>query len=431
MFPFIGSSTEAYANFEGFVERCETVVPSSGSSGSNNSSTDSDATNGGGYGGGWKQKGTQANKNAQEMWDYWKSKGFGGKAISGVLGNVAHEGDFDIPDRAEGHYGGDQKTNGISEGVVPATGAGYPTGKTGKVEGGGGHYQFTPYSKFAPIGDSKWKSTKAQSDFVWTSEVGKATWLNDYINIGSVESAVEMWFVKYERGARLDPAKIESGKKAYEIFGGKDVSPDSALANAQDTANDGEEKSKEKKKASSECEPSTVKGTNIPASGEIVEIGKALLGYFSYLQVHGESYIGSIEKPKKSGVTDCSGFVWLVLAQAGYKAPDNMAWYTGSMESDAKKEHQWIQEIPASEAKAGDIVIVNTGDGAGSNGHTAILTEDWKDEPVASNTTGIIQMGGDPSADGVNESSFVGGFLSLVNGTYGAHTITFARGIKK
>lgn len=429
----------AFANFEGFVERCETTVPSGKSSADTNnaSSTDTEApiagsSGGSEYGDFWKRKGTKAHEIAQNLWNYWKNKGFGGPAIAGVMGNVAHEGNFDIPDRAEGHYGGDQKSDGISEGNVPATGAGYPTGKSGQVEGGAGHYQFTPYSKFAPIGDDKWKSTEKQSDFVWSSEVGHATWLEEYINLTSVEEAVGMWFYKYERGARLDPAKIESGKAAYEIFGGKDVSADSALANSKETANEGKEEAKEREVSNDECEPKTKKNTSIPASGEILEVGKALLGYFSYQLIHGESYIGSIANPKKDGITDCSGYVWLVLAQAGYRVPDDMAWFTGSMESDAKSGHKWFKEIPAEEAKAGDVVIVNTGDGVGGNGHTAILTENWKtNEPIASNTTGIIQMGGDPNADGVNASPFVGGFMSLVDGSFGQHSITFARPIKK
>ncbi|STP93473.1 Uncharacterised protein [Enterococcus faecalis] len=57
-----------------------------------------------------------------------------------------------------------------------------------------------------------------------------------------------MWFTKYERGASLNPAKITSGKKAYQVFGGSKIKGDSALANAIDTAKDGENKSEEKAK---------------------------------------------------------------------------------------------------------------------------------------------------------------------------------------
>lgn len=121
-----------------------------------------------------------------------------------------------------------------------------------------------------------------------------------------------------------------------------------------------------------------------------------------------------------------------MLSQCGYNTPENMGWYTQTMDDDAKGEQKYLKKISPEEAGAGDVVIVNTGDGTGGAGHTAILTEKWKtNEPEVSNTTKIIQMGGDPSASGVNEGTFVNGFLSLVNGSRGAHRITFARPVKK
>lgn len=425
VFSVFNTDQFVYANFEGFFPKCR---PGEIDSENNSGDTDAGTNTSSGKAGAWTEEGTKANSIAQEIWDYWKGKGFGGAAISGVMGNVAHEGGFDIPDRAEGHYGGDSKTDGISEGNIPATMSHYPVGNTGGREGGAGHYQFTPYSKFAPAGDSKWKSTKSQNDFVWTSEVQKATWLNEYINLSSVEKAVEMWFVKYERGMSLNPAKIDSGKKAYEVFGGSNISADSALANAVDTANQGEEEAKERSSNLNICAPNDgldSSGATLSGdSGEIVSIANSLLGYFKYVMIHGESYIGSVDKPDKGGVTDCSGFVWLVLAKGGYKNPPNMGWYTGSMEDDALGEQKYLKKISAEEAKAGDIVIVTA---SGKTGHTAILLEDWKDAKPSENTTEIIQMGG-ISMDGVNSDAFNSSFRSLVNGN---HTITFARAIKE
>ncbi|MDM5142985.1 hypothetical protein ICE98_00056 [Lactococcus lactis] len=63
------------------------------------------------------------------------------------------------------------------------------------------------------------------------------------------------------------------------------------------------------------------------------------------------------------------------MNKSGYKVPANMGWFTGSMASDARGSHQYLKEITPSQAKAGDIVIVNQGIGAGNNGHTAILLE--------------------------------------------------------
>ena len=66
-----------------------------------------------------------------------------------------------------------------------------------------------------------------------------------------------------------------------------------------------------------------------------------------------------------------------------------MGWFTGSMASDAKGGHQYLKQISENDAKAGDIVIVNQGAGAGNNGHTAILLGKWQGK-----ATKIIEQGG-------------------------------------
>lgn len=154
------------------------------------------------------------------------------------------------------------------------------------------------------------------------------------------------------------------------------------------------------------------KDLKIPqANSDIVSIAKSLLGYFTYQLSHGESLIGSVANPDRNGVTDCSGFVWLVLAKAGYRVPANMQWYTGSMAGDARSTHSWLQEISENEARAGDVVIYNVGGGAGANGHTAILLENYR-----GNDTQIIQMGGDSRFNGVNTSTIGYSFGSLLGG---------------
>ncbi len=154
------------------------------------------------------------------------------------------------------------------------------------------------------------------------------------------------------------------------------------------------------------------KDLKIPqANSDIVSVAKSLLGYFTYQLIHGEAYIGSVANPDRNGVTDCSGYVWLVLAKAGYRVPANMQWYTGSMTADARGAHQWLQEIAPEQSKAGDIIIYNVGGGAGANGHTAILLE-----PYRGNDTQIIQMGSDGRFSGVNTSTMGYSFGSLLGG---------------
>lgn len=154
------------------------------------------------------------------------------------------------------------------------------------------------------------------------------------------------------------------------------------------------------------------KDLKIPqANSDIVSVAKSLLGYFIYDQVHGEHYIGSVANPDRNGRTDCSGYVWLVLAMCGYRVPANMLWYTGSMRDDARSSHNWLREISENEARAGDVVIYNVGGGAGNAGHTAILLENYR-----GNDTQIIQMGGDSRYSGVNASTIGYSFGSLLGG---------------
>ncbi|EMF0419628.1 CHAP domain-containing protein [Enterococcus hirae] len=159
----------------------------------------------------------------------------------------------------------------------------------------------------------------------------------------------------------------------------------------------------------------------IPDDGDILKIAKEWLGWFHYAQIHPSSDLGTdLKNPNKEGQTDCSGFVWLVLNKAGCSVPPNMQWYTGSMASDARGAKQYLREISESEAQAGDVIIVNQGGGAGSNGHTGILTEKWKGYE-----TKIIQEGG--NGDRVNIEAFGTSFTSLISGG----DICFARPVKK
>ena len=157
------------------------------------------------------------------------------------------------------------------------------------------------------------------------------------------------------------------------------------------------------------------------SGGSIVKNAESMKGDFSYVQTHPSPDLGSdLKNPNKTGGTDCSGFVWLALNKAGYKVPANMGWFTGTMASDAKGSHQYLKQISENDAKAGDIVIVNQGAGAGNNGHTAILLGKWQGK-----ATKIIEQGG--TGDKVNESTFGTAFYSLLNGS----DVTLARPIKK
>lgn len=161
-------------------------------------------------------------------------------------------------------------------------------------------------------------------------------------------------------------------------------------------------------------------GSSGGGSGKgLAGVGKSLVGYFTYSQgtrtnimKSGKNIndLHSKDDLDKNGTTDCSGFVWLCSKIAGNNVPSGMGWYTKTMADDARGSHQWLKEVSDKDAKEGDIVIYNTGSGAGDNGHTAILTEDYKGD-----STSIVEMGG-MSHGGVNESNIHDAFLSLLGG---------------
>lgn len=217
-----------------------------------------------------------------------------------------------------------------------------------------------------------------------------------------VGDVVETVTKNYE-GLSQSPAqwKFEQRKPManhwYALFGTSDPASSSALDNASDTESENI--------GDSDCSDDGSSDNNI------VKTAQKMLGYFYYVQSHPSSDLGSdLKNPNRSGGTDCSGFVWLTLNKAGYKVPANMAWFTGSMASDAKGAHKYLKQINPSDANAGDIVIVNQGSGAGNNGHTAILLGKWQGKD-----TKIIEEGGDLTGH-VNESTFGTSFSTLLDG---------------
>lgn len=103
----------------------------------------------------WLQEGTDANKVAQQIYDYFTQKiGTSGAFAVGVLSNVREESHFDPQiSQGGGHFGKHDKE--------PDSGG-----------PGGGLYQFTPYSKYTnskQFEKSGWE-VEPQSEFVWNSE---------------------------------------------------------------------------------------------------------------------------------------------------------------------------------------------------------------------------------------------------------------------
>lgn len=395
------------------------------STNSNRTST-SVATASGGSAGSWTHKGTAPYKNAKMIWNFFKSKGFSGGSIAGILGCVNAEGGFTIPDRAEGRLGdkssveATEKYAGMSQNNMPISAGNYSDGNAG-----GGWFQFTPFHKYAPLGSSKWTDKKYMLNWTWTSYSGakinhgiknfsRLKWL---ANAPTPTEGAARWYYAMEMGVPIDSthaAQRDPGAKtAYKLFGGSNIHFNSALLGAGGAADAGSAAGSSS--SSSGCSSSN---SNLPASTDLIKEAKRWLGDFPYSQPNRSA---NWKHPSKKQHEDCSGFVWLMLKRTGYKAPAAQ-WATPEMESDAKGPHHYLKRVSDADAKPGDIVIVNKAGGSGDDGHTAILLTKWHGD---NNKTSVIEEGG------YSDHVVTGGFAQSFYPDLRGGRITLARPIKK
>lgn len=132
---FSGGITTVVFVILGFIAIAAIVVglETMSSSCDSDSSGDTTTASAGGASGSWTQSGTEANKTAKELFDYWTGKGMSGAQAAGIVGNVA----------------------GVED----------PSLELHKQESGGsgqGLYQFTPGSKYTnnPKSDQSWSVQK-------------------------------------------------------------------------------------------------------------------------------------------------------------------------------------------------------------------------------------------------------------------------------
>jgi hypothetical protein len=323
-------------------------------------------------GGGWNGEyppgvTSQADKFAWELWVILLSKGYSKAAAAGILGNVQGEAGVSMnPDIAQ--------IGGPAYGIVQWDGSAYPLVGSPTYDG-----RTYVQRLMAAAGITEdYRTMAAQGKLLdWTMYNGQ--WLGivqpttqaAFKAITDPSQAAYAFERNYERPANTHPERQGWAVNWYNKF--KDLEISSG------------------------------------GGGSILSTAKSLLGYFHY-SMPLRTQFGSVENPDRNGYADCSSFVWLVLTKAGYRTPPGVGWYTGSMTSDARGARNWLTEIPQSQGKAGDVLIVNQGGGAGSNGHTAILAEDWHGY-----TTSIIEMGGMQSG-GVGVGRVDMSFGWLLNG---------------
>lgn len=334
------------------------VFPGQGGGGNNN---------GGSWNGMYPPEVTsQADKFAWELWVILLSKGYSKAAVAGILGNVQGEAGVSMnPDIAQ--------IGGPAYGIVQWDGSAYPL--VGAPTYNGREYVQRLMGAAGITED--YRTMSAQGKLLdWTMYNGQ--WL------GIVQPATQSGFK-----TMTDP-----GAAAY-TFERNYERPANAHPERQGWAVNWYNKFKD---------------LQIQSGGNILSTAKSLIGYFHYSQPMRWNF-GSVENPDRNGYADCSSFVWLALTKAGYRtAPRGTLWYTGSMRDDARGARQYLTEVSPNEAKAGDIIIVNLGAGAGNDGHTAVLAEDWHGY-----TTAIVEMGGMQSG-GVGVGRVDLSFGYLLNG---------------
>lgn len=334
------------------------VFPGQGGGGNNN---------GGSWNGMYPPEVTsQADKFAWELWVILLSKGYSKAAAAGILGNVQGEAGVSMnPDIAQ--------IGGPAYGIVQWDGSAYPLVGARTYNG----REYVQRLMGAAGITEDYRTMSAQGKLLdWTMYNGQ--WL------GIVQPATQSGFK-----TMTDP-----GAAAY-TFERNYERPANAHPERQGWAVNWYNKFKD---------------LQIQSGGNILSTAKSLIGYFHYSQPMRWNF-GSVENPDRNGYADCSSFVWLALTKAGYRtAPRGTLWYTGSMRDDARGARQYLTEVSPNEAKAGDIIIVNLGAGAGNDGHTAVLAEDWHGY-----TTAIVEMGGMQSG-GVGVGRVDLSFGYLLNG---------------
>lgn len=410
------------------VDECSDV--SDNVDGDNLTSEDAEGSGLGGARDNIAKKGTKENKVAKKVFTYWtKKRGFAGTGAAGVVGNAWNESHLD-PTIIQG---GGHTDN--------------PKSVTGDIGTHGyGLYQISPGSYYGNWSGFTKSTVENQSEYMWSGYGGAA--ISRFGSLSKAPSKVKHeiagpedpehgafnWYYWIEMGMHTfasydQKANREAAAKlAYKAFNGAKIKVNDSLLGAEDGASGGGGGIMDSEGESAKCNSDTQNDSSLLGIIKDIEENSDI----TYSQNHNpdsalpgyKDFLNGGSGKDLVGKTDCSGYVWLVLAKAGYKVPEKMQWFTGSMEADAKGDHKYLKEIDKSDAKAGDIFIINTGGGSGSNGHTGILVEDWQEGSDKSNGTLISNEGGSNAKPGPHTEPFNEAVLSLLQGRY---SLTFAR----
>lgn len=187
----------------------------------------------------WLTEGTEQYEVAKRIFEVFTQEyGTSGAFAAGVLSNVRGESNF-IPDVLEG---------GHRAGMNTPTGPSYNSANPDQL-GGGGLFQFTPYTKYSRDHLGRWWKARPgsdgwaienQVDAVWELEFGNRQVQNFFSNTGksnfsTVEDfisttdprlASEYFQMAYERPQHFHPERADWAEKANAVFNKDNIKAD-------------------------------------------------------------------------------------------------------------------------------------------------------------------------------------------------------------
>lgn len=375
-------------------------------------------------------KGTKAYENAHKVFMAFVNSGMSGESAAGAVGWANSEGSYDIIGRAQGHYGGGINDS-ISKGAVPTTGG------TSNTLGGGGIFQFDPYTKYAPLNSPDWEDADKMVAFVIDS-ISKGDWNPAYDESGhnwsfqefakqtNIDETAMSWNA-YERGnmayvrpeqkkadARKFAEVFEASKYEYDdakfqkAFGGGGASSNNSSSSSESSDDDDDEEDDDDNDNSNEDEEDSDSSSSSDSSNKdskkdsdkdkkTIDTDKAIKWY--------KDKLGKVKysQDARTGPDsyDCSSSLFYALVAGGAKE--------GGSPVSTETEHDWLKDNgyelvyegawsskdDVQNREKGDVIIWGTkGKSSGNLGHTMLMED----------RDNIIHCSS--SADGIAENNY-------------------------
>ncbi|MFR6420502.1 MAG: phage tail tip lysozyme, partial [Streptococcus salivarius] len=375
-------------------------------------------------------KGTKAYENAHKVFMAFVNAGLSGESAAGAVGWANSEGSYDIIGRAQGHYGGGINDS-ISKGAVPTTGG------TSNTLGGGGIFQFDPYTKYAPLNSPDWEDADKMVAFV-IDAISKGDWNPAYDESGhnwsfqefakqtNIDETAMSWNA-YERGnmayvkpdqkkadARKFAEVFEASKYKYDdakfqkAFGGGGASSNNSSSSSQssddDDGDDDEEDSDNEDDDNDSSSSSSSSDSSNKASKKDSDKDKKTIDTDKAIKWYKDK-LGKVKysRDARTGPDsyDHSSALYYALVDGGAKESGSPV--------DTDSEHDWLKDNgyelvyegawsskdDVQNREKGDVIIWGTkGSSSGDKGQT-MLVEDKEN---------IIQCS--PSTDGIAENNY-------------------------